>query len=280
VALVPSKVPVRLGKLDTKTDDRWGIPGNLTASQNLIFDNWPKLRKRNGYAQITKAAAGAMLASYKSQLLLGSGAEAFSYATSGLVDKGVLESLTVGARAVRRDAYAESVPDSAVHPLGITVYTWESSVGGAQYSVFDTATGQPIVSGVSLGRHRSSRRRSRSGNTWWSSSTIRIRTTCASWRSLRRPDDTDRGRGLRDRSGDHPDLRLHGHRRHQRRSVRRPTRTTPAARTRSPEVPHSAARAERDDGARSRRRSFSVCTRSSGIPPVKTSGSRTTPGPR
>jgi len=153
LALVPRSVPLKLGKLDTKTDPRWVLAGDLVASQNLRFDAWPKLNKRYGYSQIGAAPAGAQLATYKSQLLLGTGAEAYSFATSGLVDKGVLEALTVSARPVRRDTYVETTPDSAVNPNGITVYTWETNASGvaAQYSVFDTATGQPIVSGVSLG---------------------------------------------------------------------------------------------------------------------------------
>src|SRR4051812_6284339 len=124
--LVPSRVPLNLGNLDTKTDDRWTVPGTLSASRNLIFDNWPKLRKRNGYEKIGAAAGGAQLAPFKGQLLVGSGARASSYAASGLIDKGVLESLTVGALPVRRDAYAQSTADCAYHPRGITVYTWET----------------------------------------------------------------------------------------------------------------------------------------------------------
>lgn len=151
MALVSRTIPVKLGKLDSKTDSRFLLAGDLVASANLAFDNWPKLRKRNGFAQLNAAPAGARLATYKSQLLLGTGAEAFSQAASGLIDKGVLEDITVSALPVRRDAYVETVPDSAVHPAGISVYTWESSVGFGQYSVFDTATGQPIVAGVSLG---------------------------------------------------------------------------------------------------------------------------------
>lgn len=150
-------VPLKVGRLDTKTDDRWAMPGDLVSLQNVVLDNWPKLRKRPGNAQLAQAAAGAQLTTFKSQALLGTGGEAFSYSAAGLIDKGVLESLSVSALPARRDAFVETTPDSAVHPFGITVYTWESTQSGApaQYSVFDTATGQPIVSAVSLGANAS-----------------------------------------------------------------------------------------------------------------------------
>lgn len=154
MALVSRTVPVKLGRLDTKVDPRWALAGDLVSSENLQFDSWPKLRKRNGFAQAAAATSGEQLVTYKAnQLLLGTGLEALSYspAAAGLVDRGVLEALTVSARPVRRDAYVETIPDSAVHPSGITVYTWETSAGGSQYSVFDSASGQPIVNATSLG---------------------------------------------------------------------------------------------------------------------------------
>jgi hypothetical protein len=154
--LVQNKVPLVFKSLNTKMDSRHLVIGDLIALRNVALDNWPKLNKRNGHKQLTAAAAGSSLNPFKREVLLGTGAEAFSYAaatTSNLVDKGVLEAMTVSARPVRRDAYNQTTPDSAVHPLGITVYTWETTAAGigAQYAVFDTVTGQPIVTGVGLG---------------------------------------------------------------------------------------------------------------------------------
>jgi hypothetical protein len=162
-----------------------------------------------------------MLASYKSQLLLGTGAEAFSYAASGLVDKGVLEILTVSARAVRRDAYAQSDAGFRGAPARDHRLHLGELAGGSQYSVFDTATGQPIVSGVSLGATAFKPKALAIGQYV----VIVFYDTSHEPPALRGDPcddalDADRGGGLRDRSGDHPDFRLHGHRRHQRRSVR------------------------------------------------------------
>lgn len=154
MALQAQVVPVKITGFDTKGDDRWHVPGELTMLRNARYDNDPQIEKRWGYAQTAKASAGALLAAYKNQLLIGTGSDAQSYTASGLIAKGVLESMSVHAQPVVRNGYAQQTPDSAVHSLGVTVYTYESIEAGAtiaRYSVFDTATAQPIVTGVSLG---------------------------------------------------------------------------------------------------------------------------------
>src|SRR5216684_3458726 len=153
MALDPQVVPIKLDKLDTKHDERWIMPGDLVLSQNLRYDRWPRLLKRNGYQQLSAAAGGSELANFKTQLLLGTGSEAFGYSASGLVDKGALEAFSISAKAVRRDANLQTTQDNAIHPFGITVYTWETTASGigAQYSVVDNTNGQTIVSAISLG---------------------------------------------------------------------------------------------------------------------------------
>jgi hypothetical protein len=145
--LIASKIPLKLGGLDSKQDSRWVVPGDLTVANNVLFDHWPKITKRNGYAPIATGAAGRSLGSFKNQLLLGTGAEAYGYdaASGSLIDSGVMESITVSARTVRRDAYNKTTPDAAVHPAGITVYTWDGLYSSGGYAVFNSATGQPIV---------------------------------------------------------------------------------------------------------------------------------------
>ncbi len=150
--LAAQVVPVSLRRLDSKTDEHDLPMGDLSVLENVRFDVPGKFLKRFGFGAIGQASAAAQLAAYKAQLLVATGSKAYSLAASGaLIDKGLLESLSVSALPARRDAYVQTTPDSAVHPQGVTVYTWETSAGGAQYSVFDTATAQPIVAGVSLG---------------------------------------------------------------------------------------------------------------------------------
>ena len=151
MALLPQILPLQFGKLDTKTDSRFLVPGGLVALRNIRYDSFPKLLKRWGTATFYAAAAGRMLAHFKNQLFLGTGAEAYSIAATGSLDKGMLEAVTLLAQPVVRNAYYQQSPDVAVHPNGITVYTYESNEAGSlvsRYSVFDTATQQPIAVNV------------------------------------------------------------------------------------------------------------------------------------
>ena len=84
MALIPSNVPLKLGGLDSKTDARHVVPGDLVEARNVIFDGWPRIAKRPGHQLLAKAASGAQCASYKNQLLLGTGAEAMGYAPGGV----------------------------------------------------------------------------------------------------------------------------------------------------------------------------------------------------
>lgn len=155
MALVPQNIPVVMKGIDTKTDSRHAVLGEMVGTENVRFDEWPRLRKRWGYKRLGSAPAGAQLAAFKGQLLLGTGTELYSYAASaGLVDQGPLESVALSVRPVVRNGYSQQTPDAAVHPLGISVYTYESIEAGAtvsRYSVVDSATQQPLVVGRQIG---------------------------------------------------------------------------------------------------------------------------------
>lgn len=148
--LVEQKIPLVFRGLDTKTDPRHQVVGDLVTLQNVRLDAYPKLLKRYGYGPLVAADSGSLLAAYKNQLLIGTGSEAESYTSRGtLVDKGVLESLSLSVQPAVRNAYTQQTCDMAVHSAGITVYTSESIEAGStvsRYSVFDSATQQPIVS--------------------------------------------------------------------------------------------------------------------------------------
>lgn len=153
MALVAQKIPLVFRSLNSKTDPRHLLVGDLVSLQNVDLAAWPRLRKRPGCQRLGTLPSGSLATAFKNQLFLGTGAEAYSLAagSGSLVDKGLLESLSLSALPVRRDSYVQTTPDVAVHPAGITIYTWETTAGGAQYSVFDSVSGQPIVSAVSLG---------------------------------------------------------------------------------------------------------------------------------
>lgn len=149
--LVPQVIPVAFSGVNTKTDPRWLLKGDTVLLQNVRLDEYPKFRKRYGYAPVVTGDSGSILTGFKSQLFLGTGAEAqaLSGSSSSLVDKGVLESITLSTQAASRDVYTKQSPNMAVHSAGITVFVFESIESGttvSRYSIFDTETQQPIVS--------------------------------------------------------------------------------------------------------------------------------------
>ena len=153
MALQGQVIPVAFSGLQTKTDPRWLLKGDTTLLQNVRLDEYPKFRKRYGYSELTAADSGALLTAYKSQLFLGTPKEAFAYSQNSgtLTDKGVWESLSLSVQPAVRNAYSQTSPDMAVHPAGLTVYTYESAESGStisRYSIFDNVTQQPIVSGA------------------------------------------------------------------------------------------------------------------------------------
>jgi hypothetical protein len=155
MALERQTLPIRLGGMDSKTDNLWAVPGDFIDIRNVIYDNWPKIRKRNGYRRLMKQDAGALASVFKSQVLMGTGQDAWAYSASGdAVNVGALPSISVSTQAAARDIYTKQTPDVAVHPSGITVVTFESVEGGspvARYSVLDTATQQFLVRGQAIG---------------------------------------------------------------------------------------------------------------------------------
>lgn len=150
-------IPFPAGR-EARTDPKQVEIGRLLEAENVSFESPKRLLKKPGCVALTKAisgstdtvSAGVSLGDLKDQLLLGTGAKAYAYSASGWVDKGALESVRLSTMPVIRNTRQQTVPDSAAHPLGISVFAWEDSGGGARYSVFDTARGQPIVSNALL----------------------------------------------------------------------------------------------------------------------------------
>ena len=146
MALTPTKIPVQFRGLETKLDPRQAVVGDLVLLENVRFDNPPRLNKRYGSELLAKATTGRQLATFKRELLIGTGSRLMSQAQSGLVDKGCLESMTISSQPITRNVYTQQMPDSAVHSSGIAVFAWESIEAGAtvsRYTVFDSVTRQP-----------------------------------------------------------------------------------------------------------------------------------------
>ena len=144
------------GGLDTKSDQYQVVAGKLLLAENVVFPTPGKLKKRNGYGlldntignTVSTLASGALLTTYQSQAVVGSGNELYSYSQvqETLIDKGVCEACVVTSNPVWRSIYQQTSQDLCVHSAGITLSAWEDTQGGVWYTVYDTQTQQVLLS--------------------------------------------------------------------------------------------------------------------------------------
>jgi hypothetical protein len=137
--------------LDTKSDPKQVIPGKLVTLENGYFKRTGSILKRNGYTPLPTAivggssvGAGRSISTFKSELFATTGATAYSLSANGWVSKGACEACEVSSFPLVRNGYQQTACDMSEVDT-IRVVSWEDSSGGVRYSVFDIATGQPIV---------------------------------------------------------------------------------------------------------------------------------------
>jgi hypothetical protein len=136
------------GGIDQKTDDKQVIPGKLLSLENGVLTKIGKVIKRNGYGVIAyPLARGNSLATFQNELIAYDGTSAYSYAESINTwnNKGPLNVVSIFSNQIVRNTYQQINGDSAIHPSGLEVYTWDDSRGGSRYSCIDKATGQIVV---------------------------------------------------------------------------------------------------------------------------------------
>lgn len=161
MALQPQIVPISLaGGLDTKTDDKQVIPGDMLLLENAVFVNPKKYKKRNGQQSLGVAiegelaiiTAGRALMQFNDELNLCDGNSLFSFseASRKYSRKGVAVSLNVKVDPVIRNSYQQTNANSAYHPNGFILETWDDSRGGSRYAVIDRSTGQYVLSDALL----------------------------------------------------------------------------------------------------------------------------------
>lgn len=149
-------IPVSFGGgVDTKTDPKQVIPGKLLALGNGKFPSFKEIRKRNGFAPLSKnidgststISQGQALSSYQNELVLFSGTECYSYdgSTAQMTDKGACASVNISTQNIVRNSYGQTTPDLAYHPAGLILTAWEDSRGGARYSITDSKTNQLVI---------------------------------------------------------------------------------------------------------------------------------------
>lgn len=156
MALQKQNVNISLAQgLDTKTDPKQVVPGKLLLLENGIFTSPSRIKKRNGYAALSKIiegtstsiTQGAALSNFKNELVMFSSTEIFSYSdsTTRWTDKGKASSLSISSKPVMRNTFQQTTVDSAYHSSGLEVFTWEDARGGSRYSIIDSATGESIA---------------------------------------------------------------------------------------------------------------------------------------
>ena len=158
--LQKQNIPINFGQgIDTKTDQKQVLPGKLLLLQNGQFISTGKLRKRFGNEALSQSltsggaiAAGALLGSFQSELVEGDGLQLYSYAasTNEWTPKGALISFEIDQLSIIKNGYQQTEVDSAQHPNGLRLFTWNDSRGTFRYSVVDSVTDQSIVADKAL----------------------------------------------------------------------------------------------------------------------------------
>ena len=177
-------VPIVLAQgVESKADPKAVVQGKLITLENGQFERPGSIRRHNGYEALpqtlidpateidpmsmtdwgmltmgntarsveAETTRGRCLGTLKDQLLKTDGVNAFAQSQAGWINKGTCGAMAVSSYPVIRNTYQQTTQDMAVHPSGLTLYTWEDSRGGSRYSVYDTATKQAIVTDMALG---------------------------------------------------------------------------------------------------------------------------------
>lgn len=147
------------GGIDSKTDEKFVVPGKLTDLQNGVFTNQGKIRKRYGWSTKgnTDSSTGLRLSSakglatFKPELLEFSSNKLYSYSSKNdyWINKGDLVSYKSTRKKIMDNTYAQTQQDMA-YSSGVSLYAWKDSRGGIRYSVYDEVSGAPYVTDVEL----------------------------------------------------------------------------------------------------------------------------------
>jgi hypothetical protein len=155
MALRKAPVAVRFGQgIDTKTDPKQVPATKLLTLENGVFTRGISIKKRNGYADISRAIDGSTglvtnpkwLAARGDELLAFTAEHSYSLqpSVSGSPlwnDAGSVYSVVGSDEPAVDTGSDQTAPDHATSN-GIRVYAWEDSRGGVWWSVVDGSTGR------------------------------------------------------------------------------------------------------------------------------------------
>lgn len=146
--------PISFNKgLDTKTDPKQVLAGNLLTLQNGVFNNIGQINKRSGYNILPSNISGVSsyinsaqaINSYNDEMLLFDGLTVYSYIseTQTWANKGIAASVITENKQIIRTNTAQQLNPDMAFLNNTEVYVWEDSrgtYGSVRYSVLDTAT--------------------------------------------------------------------------------------------------------------------------------------------
>lgn len=152
MSLPKQNVPIILGRgIDTKTDPKQVVAGQLLSLENAVFQKTDEYIKRNGTQIIgtgSSMSSGNFVAPYKSECVAGSEFSVYSYDKSqNTFDlKGSRVALDVTTQSVVRNSNSQNNADSAIHSSGVSAFTWQDlNLGTTYYCITDTFTNEYVV---------------------------------------------------------------------------------------------------------------------------------------
>lgn len=153
------------GGVDTKTDPKQVMAGNLITLQNGRFTNSGQINKRSGFELLPNNIAGSSdyinqaqaINSYNNELLLFDGINVYTYIaeTQTWADKGIAGSVITNDTQIIRSSSSQQLNPDIAFLDNMEVYVWEDSrgdgYGSVRYTVLDTTTQAKIFADQPIG---------------------------------------------------------------------------------------------------------------------------------
>lgn len=161
-------VPLILNKgINTKSDSKQSIPGELISLENGIFKTINEIRKRDGYNALSTTIEGGSNqiinsisgSTFKEEVIQFTPNTGYSYSeiTQKWSSKGKIVQTNITQTQISQNANAAINQNSAYHSSGMAMVTWNEysggatiSLGGGFYSVIDTETGNIIANRIQI----------------------------------------------------------------------------------------------------------------------------------
>lgn len=154
--------------IDTKTDNKQDVTGQLVVLENGVLQTQNEIRKRDGYQSFPQTTSvlttlgnsivppqigcGNFIANFNDETVLNDGFNLYSRSASSnnWVYKGNSPQCKLDTSYIVRNAYNQTMQDSASN-ANAQIFAWEdSSTGGVVLSIIDTVTGQVMLANYSV----------------------------------------------------------------------------------------------------------------------------------